>query len=86
MTTMPRITKRKGGGVRSHRCRIPLLAAAHVSAIHTAVSTPTITAVRRDADSVAPERRHAVNVAHARVVARSKGITTNAAMTGSLSW
>ena len=46
----------------------------HVSAIHAAESTATITAARRAADSVAPERRHAVNVAHASVVASMTGI------------
>jgi hypothetical protein len=85
MTTMPTITRRNGGGVRSHRCRIPLIAATHVSAIHAAESTATITAARRAADSVAPERRHAANVAHASVVASMTGIKMNAAITGSLS-
>ena len=64
---------------------MPLLAATHVSAIHAAVSMPTITAVRRAADSLAPERRQAVSVAQTSVAASAMGITTKAAMTGSLS-
>jgi hypothetical protein len=85
IASIPRMTRRNGGGLRSHCWRIPLAAAAHVSVIHAAESIVTITAARRAADSGAPDRRHAMSVAHTSVAASAIGIKTNAAITGSLS-
>ena len=60
-TNTPRTRNANGGGVRSQSCRIPLCAAAHVSAIHAAVAMPIVAPARRAADREAPARRQAVD-------------------------